>query len=263
LWVFTRPDPSIGGEGGRVPPSAPVIFILMKIDFEIRKRLIISADDFGKSELANKNIRRLAEAGKLDRISVMSNGNFKPGEIEKIKKTGIKLDIHLDLAEIPEKEKNLRQGVLKRGIFFLLKHLSSREYTKKRIIARWSEQIEKFQELFSRLPDGLNSHQHVHLFKRYLMITVDLAHQYKISYFRFAKKGLLGSKTNVRRVVHFLWKNDKKFLGINHFDRPDYFVSLDWIKDFDNFLANLPKGKIELACHPERQEEMDLIDKYF
>jgi len=235
----------------------------MKINIETRKRLIVSADDFGKSELANKNILKLVKAGKLDRVSVMSNGNFKSEETEGLRISGTKLDIHLDLAEIPKREKKLRQGVLKRGIFFLLKHLGNRDYTKKKIIARWSKQIEKFHELFSRYPDGVNSHQHVHLFRRYLLITVDLAHQYDISYFRFAKKGLLGSRTNVRRVVHFLWKNDKKFLGINHFDRPDYFVSLDWIRNFDEFLANLPEGKIELACHPERQEEMDLIDKYF
>ena len=49
-----------------------------------RKNLIISADDFGKSELANKNILSLAEAGKLDRISVMIEGDSMKKDVEKI-----------------------------------------------------------------------------------------------------------------------------------------------------------------------------------
>ena len=33
-----------------------------------KKNLILTADDFGKSGQANKNILRLTEAGKLDRV---------------------------------------------------------------------------------------------------------------------------------------------------------------------------------------------------
>lgn len=61
------------------------------------KKLIISADDFGMNPLANKNILILAEAGKLDRVSVMTNGFFSTQEIERLKRTGVCLDIHLEL----------------------------------------------------------------------------------------------------------------------------------------------------------------------
>lgn len=228
-----------------------------------RKKIIVSADDFGKSELANANILKLAEAGKLDRVSVMSNGSFSLAEIESIKRSGVKLDIHLDLADVPRKEKKLKKGVLGRGIVFLLKHLGSGEYKKERIRERWTGQIEKFRELFGRYPDGINSHQHTHLFDRYFAVARELARKYKISYFRFAKKDLLGSKTNIRRVVYFLWKRNDKNFNDGNFERPDYFASMDWIRNFEKFLKNLPEGETELACHPEREEEYRLINNYF
>lgn len=224
-----------------------------------RKTLIISADDFGKSEAANKNILRLAEAGKLDRVSVMANGNFSPEEIIRIKKTGVKLDIHLDLADVPKKEKNLKKGVLTRGVVFLLKHIASSGYREESIRKKWDKQAERFQELFKKSPDGINSHQHVHLFGRYFQVAVELAQKNKIPYFRFAKKGLLGTKTNIRRVVYVIWKKDKGKFAEMEFERPDYFASLDWIKNFDEFIKNIPDGKTEITCHPEREEEYNLV----
>jgi predicted glycoside hydrolase/deacetylase ChbG (UPF0249 family) len=228
-----------------------------------RQKLIITADDFGKSETANRNILRLAEAGKLDRVSVMSNGIFGPGEIERIKKTGVKLDIHLDLADVPRKERRLKKGVLGRGIIFLLKHIASPGHRKEKVRKRWTSQIEKFRDIFGRRPDGMNSHQHIHLFGRYFFASLGLAGECGIPYFRFAKKDFLGTKTNIRRITRVIWKKDKeKFAKIN-FERPDYFVSLDWVENFDEFLKNLPDGVTEIACHPERKEEFDLINKYF
>jgi predicted glycoside hydrolase/deacetylase ChbG (UPF0249 family) len=228
-----------------------------------RIRLIISADDFGKSELANKNILEIAEKGKLNRVSVMSNGVFASAEIERILKTGVKLDIHLDLANVPQKERKLKKGVLGRGILFLLKHLGSKEYRKEKVRDKWTEQIENFRKIFGRYPEGINSHQHVHLFGRYFLMAIELARKYRVIYLRFAKKDLLGSKTNIRRIVYFLWKRDKRIFKGNEFTGPDYFVSLDWITDIQKFTKNLPEGETELACHPEREEELEIIKKYF
>jgi predicted glycoside hydrolase/deacetylase ChbG (UPF0249 family) len=233
------------------------------LDANIRKNIIVSADDFGKSEIANRNILALAKSGKLDRVSVMSNGNFSAEEVEAIAASGVRLDIHLDLAEVPRREKKLKQGVLKRGILFLLKHIGSSEYKKDRVRKKWNAQIEKFEELFGRDPDGINSHQHIHFFGRYFLIALDLAKEHDIHYIRFAKKGLLGNSSNIRRVVNLLWKKEKKHFSDKGFDQPEYFVSLDWIKNMKYFLENLPEGKTELACHPERDDEMKIIETNF
>jgi len=229
------------------------------IENKYRKYIIFSADDFGKSELANSRILNLAEAGKLDRVSVMANGNFSQQEIRRIKKTGVKLDIHLDLANVPRRERKLKKGILGRGAVFLLKHLGSREYRKEKLRIKWTEQIEKFHKLFGCYPDGINSHQHVHLFGRYFLMALELSQKYGIPYFRFAKKDLLGSKTNIRRIIYFLWKRDRIIFRRKKLDGPDYFASLDWVEDIDKFQKNIPEGKTELACHPERLEEYNLV----
>lgn len=233
------------------------------LDVNVKKNIIVSADDFGKSEIANRNILKLVKLGKLDRVSVMSNGNFSAEEIEAIAATGVKLDIHLDLAEVPKKEKKLRQGVLKRGILFLLKHIGNPEYKKDRVRKKWIDQIEKFRKLFGRYPDGINSHQHIHLFGRYFNIAIELAKEHDIPHIRFAKKGLLGNDTSTKRLINFFWKIEKKHFFVRSFEQPDYFVSLDWIKNMKYFLENLPEGKIELSCHPERDDEMKLIENNF
>ena len=62
-----------------------------------RQNLIINADDFGVSPLANKNILYLAMLGKIDRVGIMAHGKFSSEEIAQIIKSGVKLDIHLDI----------------------------------------------------------------------------------------------------------------------------------------------------------------------
>ena len=64
-------------------------------------------------------------------------------------------------------------------------------------------------------------------------------------------------------VLNNLRKWNKKYFLEAKLDSSDHFVSLDWIANFDKFFRHIPEGKIEIACHPEREEEFELIDKYF
>jgi predicted glycoside hydrolase/deacetylase ChbG (UPF0249 family) len=59
---------------------------------ETRKNLIISADDFGISRLADVNILRLAEEGKVDRVAVMMSPNLSDREVERLKNSNVKID---------------------------------------------------------------------------------------------------------------------------------------------------------------------------
>ena len=47
------------------------------------------------------------------------------------------------------------------------------------------------------------------------------------------------------------------------FDSSEYLASYDWVKNFPRFLEELPTGKTELVFHPEREEEYEIINKYF
>ena len=231
-----------------------------------KKNLIISADDFGKSELANKNILRLAEAGKLDRVSVMIEGDFKEKEIEKILATGVKLDIHFELIWQKRRRSLLKDNTLRQGIVFLVNYLwgdwplpgHPRSGTAS-VKRERKEQIEKFRRVFGRTPDGISSHEHTHYFPAYFGIVLDLAKRYNITSMRFGKKGFLGEQNSVYLILkNMRWLNKKKFFR-SKLASSDYFVVLDWIRNFKKFLRNIPEGKTEISCHPERKDEYNFI----
>ena len=122
-----------------------------------RKNLIISADDFGKSELANRNILRLAKAGKLDRVSVMVEGNISPGEAQEILASNVKLDIHFELIWQKRRRNLLRDKTLRQGIVFFVNYIwgdwpvpENPRSGKSAVRREWKGQIEKFQKIFGQ-----------------------------------------------------------------------------------------------------------------
>lgn len=228
---------------------------------EKRKNLIFTADDFGKNGLANRSILKLAKAGKLDRVSVMADGVFAPGEIEELKNTGVKLDIHFELEWQKKRRGKVKDNTARQGIVFLVNHFRAGQGRK--IQEEWKKQIEKFRVLIGRNPDGINSHEYVHLFPPYFKIAINLAKQYEIPFIRFGKKGFRGKRNLAHLVLNNLRRWDKKYFLASTLDSSRYFLSLDWIEDFEKFFKHVPDGKTEIACHPEREEELDMIISNF
>jgi len=227
-----------------------------------RKNLIISADDFGISPLANENILALAETGKLDRVAVMPYGSFATGEIEKLLASGVKLDLHLDCEQEIQKERKLKSGVITRSILFFIKYFFGK-ISAPVMELEWEKQLEKFYQLFGRYPDGLNSHQHIHFLPAYFKVMLRMAQKNNIRFVRFGKKGLIKSASKVYQILKWLRKKDANLFIASSLDSSDYVISLDWIKNMDKFLQHLPTGTTEVVCHPERAEEFKLMQKYF
>lgn len=234
---------------------------------KIREKIIISADDFGRSSKANANILFLAKISKLDRVSVLIARSFSPEEAAELLRTGVKIDIHLDL---PSGARIYGQGrktnALRGSFLFLLKYFL-RQITPVKMESEWNDQLQKFQEIFGRKPDGINSHQHIHFFPAYFKIVLRLAQEYKINFVRFGKSGLLDNDNSTYKILCRLHKKNERLFAASNLNSSDFMASLDWthpqIKNFIIFLEKLPPGKIELICHPERKEEFELIQKYF
>lgn len=234
------------------------------------KNLILTADDFGKNDLANRNILRLAKLGKLDRVSVMADGVFAPGEIEDLVATEVKIDIHFELIWQKRRRNLLSDKALRQVVVFFVNYIygdwpvpenprSGRRSVKK----EWAQQIEKFREVFGRVPDGISSHEHSHYFPAYFGTAVDLARHFDIPFIRFGENGFLGKGNPKKMILGILrWIDSKKFFK-SKLDSADYFTSLDWIDNLEKFSEDVPDGKTEIACHPEREEELELIEKYF
>lgn len=93
-----------------------------------KKRLIISADDFGRSEKINQGIIRGIDEGIVTSVSVLINGHFVQKELLSNKNVSVGLHVELEEGE------DTKQGV--------------------------KVQIEKFEKIFGHLPAHLNGHCH-------------------------------------------------------------------------------------------------------
>jgi predicted glycoside hydrolase/deacetylase ChbG (UPF0249 family) len=228
------------------------------------KNIIRSADDFGLNGKANSNILRAAEGGKLDRVSVMMFGRFTSEEIERLKKSGVKLDVHLHLERLKAdsfQNNGAHQGIGKRIILFV-KLLFSNGGSK---VAQkeWSEQLTEFQKVIGRLPDGLTSHEHIHFFPLYFKVAAGFKDKYVLSYFRVGKKGARVFSL-VSLILNSLRWIDKAFLkkNLDRFPTSDYFLSFDWIPPGSDFFKYIPTdGTVEIVFHPERDEELEFLMK--
>ncbi len=242
--------------------------------------LIISADDFGVSEIANRNILALAREKKIDRTGVMMGGYISQQEAKELLATGIKIDIHLHLLEkdfFEKRKQEAGRGVFSRGLLFLIDVTSGR-FSPAKVKLIWKKQIEDFHALFGRYPDGLNSHEHMHFFPLFFQPALALREKFGISFMRLGKweykAGLKFSLAafilNTLRKINA--RRNRIFVTPPHIakDVPyvlntsDFLTSFDWITDADKFFENLPDpGQTELVFHPERAEEFEFLKNNF
>lgn len=227
-----------------------------------RQRLIVTADDFGISQRANKNILYLISLGKINRTAIMTSGKISPEEIDELVHSGVKLDIHLDILHELDDQRKKRQSAVLRGFEFLGKILTGK-ISNEKVRADWENQINAFHELLGKYPDGLNSHEHVHLFPPFFKIAMELQDKYAIPYVRFGDSVFLRHNNIISHIMHYLRKINLRSCQEHGCVSSGSLVSLDWIKDIDAFLDNLPEGTIEIACHPELAEDFVKVKKYF
>lgn len=220
--------------------------------------IIISVDDFGISQKANENILKLVETGKIDRLAVMVHGNIRQEDVARLLASGILLDLHADVRSDINPKRKLKDGATKRVLLFILNYMMGNNRPK-HIEKRFEEQIQAFQALFKKNPDGLNTHEHVHFFPPYFNVLLRLSQKYDIPHIRFGKESP-HSKTPVSLIIYMLRKlNMKSFMKSGRVSS-DMMFSFDWIKDFRDLEKHGPNKKIEIIFHPERDEEMHFLD---
>lgn len=227
-----------------------------------RHRVYVNADDFGISPRANRNILYLISLGKIDRVSIMVHGNFSEKEIANLAKSGVKLDIHLDILHQHHENRKKRQSAFLRLLEFMGKLITGK-LTPRKTEKEWRDQIEKFKEIFGKNPDGINSHEHVHFFPPFFKVALKLENEYSIPYIRFGDSVSMLHHKTVAYILHCLKLINLKACRESDCVSSGSLVSLDWIINVDKFLDTLPEGTIEIACHPELAEDFVKIKKYF
>jgi predicted glycoside hydrolase/deacetylase ChbG (UPF0249 family) len=227
-----------------------------------REKLIISADDFGKNPQANQKILELAREGKINRVAVIADGIFSPAEIQSLFDCKIALDIHLTLPQKKQSAAKPGQAVFCRTFYFLSALIFGRTNPRQTALA-WKSQIENFQNIFGRRPDGLNSHEYVHFFPPYFKIALQLCAQYEIPYLRFGASKLQTGRRATALILAALHKINFSRFQKSNLNSSAVLISLDWIADLEYFLENCGREKTEIVCHPEHPADFEAIKKYF
>lgn len=220
--------------------------------------IIISVDDFGISQKANANILKLVENGKIDRLAVMVHGIITQEDVARLLMSGVRLDLHADIQSAINPKRKLKDGTFKRVLLFIWNYMVGQNRPQ-HIERRFEEQIETFRTIFSKYPDGLNTHEHVHFFPPYFKVLVRLAQKYNIAHIRFGKESPHGG-TSVSLIVHVLRKLNMHSFVQSGRTSSDIMVSFDWIKDIQDLEKHEPNKTIEIIFHPERDEEMHFLD---
>lgn len=224
------------------------------------KTRIISIDDFGISAKTNEASSALVQAGVIDRVAVMPHGSISSDEVRLLLDSGVALDVHLDRHPVIRDDRALHGGFLGRIGAFVAGHLTGR-LSADTVRETWEEQILAFRDRFGRLPDGLNSHEHVHFFPPYFDVLVALAKKYRIPHVRFGRRcsGILRPVAIVLDILRFL---DRKRFVSSGLDSSDVLVSADWIPGLDivRHAGSLPADtSVEYIFHPERDEEFSYL----
>lgn len=219
-----------------------------------QKRFIVASDDYGIRE-TSEPILDLARRGKLDRVAVLAN-HVSEEQARALLATGVSLDIHLEIIELLGRGAETGDGNVKRLANFV-RHLCAGRLAGKHIEREWRDQITRFRTLFGKLPDGFNSHEHIHYFPSLFRIYVGLARELGIGYVRFGRRGVpaLARCPLVARILStFIWLNRRTYAR-SGLSSSDYLVSFDWVMRDTAWTRRLAAGSVELVLHPERPEE--------
>lgn len=230
----------------------------------IRKKLIIAADDYGIRE-TSKPILELAEKGMLDRVAVFAE-LVTDEDMQALLQTRVAIDIHLELMHLLKSGYEDTGGALSRGMNFLIRRIFGM-VNKDLVRAEWRRQIVLFQSRFGRLPDGLNSHEHVHYFPEFFPVIAELAKEFGIGYVRLGKKGIIkGSHGGLTAIIlAFFGRRNRKSLLEHGRGSSESLTSFDWFSGQDEFLALVRVSEysdIEVVFHPERPDEKQVLESW-
>lgn len=230
------------------------------------KKIIVSADDFGISCLATKNILKLSSKNRLDRVEVMISDNIKKEEIEQLLASGVGIDVHLHLVKDKldywqNNKRVIEKGAIKRIFLFLYGYFFGNNQPKM-VELEWDGQIKKFIKLFGQIPDGISSHEHIHFFPPYFKVILKLSMKYKIPYVRFGSLPVSENNT-ICRIMNLLRKINRRAFKKSGLLSSDCMISFDWIKNPKHFINTIPENtKAEIVFHPELNNEYDFLENF-
>jgi predicted glycoside hydrolase/deacetylase ChbG (UPF0249 family) len=247
------------------------------------KRLIVNADDYGRTAGVVEGILRAHQQGIVTSTTAMMN---MPGIEDALRRAQnypeLGLGVHLVFSAwrpllSPEQIPSL---VDIDGAFLNQRAIWARPETIQRdeLRAELTAQVECFQALTGRAPDHLDCHHFVHSYPLFFAIYVDLAAQWGLPIRApFPPEEMLSQAAATVPFIEGLplsevrdmMRQDRELMQAKGVRHPDHFIGSFYGEEavtLDNLLAtleNLSEGTTELMCHPGLADEQLLAESVY
>jgi chitin disaccharide deacetylase len=232
------------------------------------RRLIVNADDFGRTRGVSAGILRAHLDGIVTSTTTMMN---LPGVVPDLHRTRaeaprLALGVHLNFTVgRPLLPVDWCSSLVDEHGHFLTRDVLMAQPDRinpDELRAELKSQITAFRNAMERLPDHLDCHQFVHLYPPFFRVYLDLAESFKLP----LRIPFLGIPTELDQVpsilsgvplamAQALLRADRQLLAERDFKTPDHFVGTfyDQQATLDHLLSvldHLLDGPTELMCHP-------------
>lgn len=237
------------------------------MDFATKRRLRVTADDFGFTPGVTDGILEAHEKGIVTHTSLMAGGLDVDRAVALSRKMpGLGVGVHLTLtwgnpltspSSIPSlvgaDGKLVSLGeFLKR---FLMGRLDLGE-----VAREWEAQIQRVTR-FGISPTHIDSHHHLHLLPGLLPLAAQYAHKYDVPWLRRPAEaiwqGIHSPSALPKRVIfrilalrHWPLPTSNAFRGLAIQGRRDYATRLAWT------IRGLPRGTTEFMVHPGKADSL-------
>ena len=233
-----------------------------------QRRIWLCADDYGISPGVNAAIRELIERGRLNATSVMTAAPHLDAKeamaLDRLNAGNKRaaLGLHVTLtAPFQPLSKNFTPLV--NGHFLQLNSMMraavTRRLNRERLVSEITAQVQAFVAAFSRPPDFIDGHQHIHLFPQVrdavLKVAAEMAPRAWVR--QCGRPGsarrLKGRKQLLLDILSVSFRRRARragvavnpaFAGAYDFGRKTAFTEI-----FPHFLAGLPDNGL-IMCHP-------------
>lgn len=191
------------------------------------KKLIVNADDFGRSKGINKGAIETFREGIVTSATLMVDGKAAV-EAVKLAKRYPKLGVGLHFVLVDADD--LISLEAQKALTFFQIGRAKKEFFR---------QVEKFKKLFGKLPDHIDGHQHIHKLPSFLPFIKKFCQENRLPY-----RGMRGIK--------FI----RSFYGMNNLTQKPKLNKIS-IGYLIQVLKNLEEGVTELMCHPGYAYDLD------
>ena len=152
-------------------------------DYEMIKKLIVNADDFGMTEGNSIGILMAHADGILTSTTCMMNMPFAKFALDQAKNyPDLGVGIHLVLTVGRPLVDGAKSYTDKDGNFIRPKDYPDHQphADPEELYTEWKAQIEKFIEIAGKKPTHIDSHHHVHLLPQHQEVVIKLAREYDL-----------------------------------------------------------------------------------